>query len=87
MEENYTFSYYHFNTNIRINIKTYKNYFQYKIYIVNKENDYEYINFNYIDKELFKNKIFEEILKFTESNNIKLKGYDPYWKIHVRDGI
>lgn len=85
--ENYNFSYYHFNTDVRINIKIFKNYFQYKIYLKGKENNYEYIDFNSTNKELLKNKIFEEVLKFVELNKIKLEGWDPYWKTFVGNGI
>ena len=39
------------------------------------------------DKELLKNKIFEEVIKFVELNKIKLEGWDPYWKTFVGTGI
>ena len=85
--ENYNFSYLHFNGIIRINIKTFKNYFQYKIYVISKEQDYPYNNFDSTDKDLLKNKIIEEVLNFSKTNNINMASLDPYWKVQIERSI
>ena len=87
MNDIYNFSYFAFNSNLRINIKMFKEYIEYKIYIFGYEQNYSYIKFNSTDKDLLESKMIEEVSAFIKENNIKVDGFDPYWKYHVKTGI
>ena len=87
MNDNYNFSYFHFISNMRLNVKTFKNHFEYKIYLNNQENFYVYVTVDSVDKDQLKNELFKKIIEFSKTNKLEIDRWDPYWKSHIENGI